>query len=200
MRSVMFAQLLLSLAMSPERASSTAGDLVEASTGALRFWAAVLETTAASCWKTITTNPRETGKLTRGLLLKFVGLQLWFTMLLFGVILVAAIGKNTTGLQWMLWLPGVMEAVGRGIVLPYILGRWISQREPRNAAAIVAFYGAMLLLSVLSLAMNWSFVAPSGIRIDVWTMLLPLPGFAFTLIGAARERWNENALAADGRG
>jgi hypothetical protein len=88
----------------------------------------------------------------------------------------------------MLWLPGVMEAIGRGIVLPYMLGRWIGQRDPRNAvAAIVAFYGAMLLLPVLSLAMGWSFVAPSGIRMDVWSMFLPLPGFAFTLIGAARS-------------
>jgi hypothetical protein len=196
LRSVRFAELLLTLVMSPERAASTAGDLTEASKSPFRFWVAVLETTAASCWKTITTNPRQIGELSGRVFLKFVRLQLWFTMLLFGAILATLIVKNTAGATWMLWLPGAMELIGRSVLLPYMLGRWISQREPRYAvAASVTFYGAMLLLSVLSLVMGWSFVAPSGIRMEVWTMLLPLPGFAFTLIGAVRQSWNE--LQAD---
>ena len=191
MRNAVWAELLLKLAMPPERASATAGDLAEGPAGTFRFWVSVLQTTAACCWTTITANRRRIGGLAGQVLLKCIGLQFRFTLLLFGTILVTAIVKNITGLTWVLWLPGVVEAGARGMVLPFLLGRWISQREPQNAmAAIVAFYGAMLLLSALSWAMGWSFVAPSGIRMEVWTMLLPIPGFAFTLVGAARERWN----------
>ncbi|MEO5926551.1 MAG: hypothetical protein ABIR70_22225 [Bryobacteraceae bacterium] len=183
------AEAILSLVVPQKRASATIGDIEESSKDAFGFWVAVTQTTITSLWMALAADPRETGKLTGRVFLRYLRLQVLFTFVLMGAVIVTAIARNMFGQTWILWLPGAIEMVGRGVWLPYLLGRWGAQQKPQTVAVPVLAFFAMLSLScVISLAMGLSFVAPSGIKIQVWQMLLPMPGFLFALIGAARER------------
>lgn len=85
MRRDSLAQLILSLATTPDRAASTIGDLVEESStrGSLWFWSNVLSTACSLCWRDFCSAP-----------LRMLGLGLWgyFAALFWGIAPLAPIG------------------------------------------------------------------------------------------------------------
>ena len=70
------AEWILRLVTTQERASATVGDLLEVSSGVVRFWASVLSTATSIAWREAWAHPRQTTWLAvRGTLYSFLGVS-----------------------------------------------------------------------------------------------------------------------------
>jgi len=211
MRNVGFAEWILSLVTTPERAAATVGDLVEdrVHAGALRFWGAVLLTTLSLLWRDLAERPLHMARLAAfGLLLQLLlslGMAVGYGVL-FGIYKLAWSGfvSFDPGPAWSR-LTGVggivlMGLTGWGITLlsQFQVGRVLAKRSPgRELAPCIA-------TTLLAMAVPFLIVVLTGGRAQFPTGQLirdviygPAPALALIsqippllalLAGAARVR------------
>src|SRR5262245_6897047 len=142
MRKVDAAEWLLSLTTTPERAASTAGDLLEESAvhGTFWFWNRALRTTASLIWTSFTASPlRFAGLAVRGaavsagyMLLLFFGF-----IMVHGLIAVKGLGYNTPQLMRASFdSMATIELTITLLVTAYPFGRWLARKAPHQELTV----------------------------------------------------------------
>lgn len=143
MRKPDIAEWILSLTTTPERASSTAGDLLEEATtrGTVWFWASLVRTTASLVWRSWTEAPLTMASVALratllqigvliGVLAATTAVSLIFVaaLLLFSVkpeLVVKVPGSDSLWIEMTVWgIAIVMAAFGA-----FIIGQWIARRS-----------------------------------------------------------------------
>jgi hypothetical protein len=184
--SARFAQRILSLVTTPDRAAATVGDLMEEpSRGRWRFWSGVSRTALSLLWDEIAAGPAHLAGLgVRGFLLNamlLAGSILGYSALLGLIGGSMAMGMNAQASVpapgnaplpwWGYWLSGLM-----GILLyaacDFQVGRWVARRAPGKevAACVVMRVVESAVLSLIGIAYE---LTRTG-RIDVAEILLGL--------------------------
>lgn len=119
MREAAFAEIVLSLVMPRDRASATAGDLVESSRGKLAFISALFRTTAGAALRQMSL-----GTFAKAIVLTFV-LNYALRALFFGML---ALGRGTTA-AWMGPIFGVLFLLLSPILIGRLVAGWMPGRE-----------------------------------------------------------------------
>jgi drug/metabolite transporter superfamily protein YnfA len=142
MRKVDFAESILLLTTTPERAASTAGDLAEESTqrGTLWFWTSLLRTTASLIWRAWTAEPRRIMALALKACLMQIGIFIGVAVcaIIGGVAATIALGVKVgpnpqNGILLIIAGIGVLAS-------DFLIGRWIARRAPgREFAAWIGY-------------------------------------------------------------
>jgi hypothetical protein len=196
MRRGRIAELLLSLVTGPERAAATAGDLIEGASGPLAFWKSATVTFLAMLWQRIADAPKEMGWFAASLLGQSL---VWHTLVTGAVLFVAAFAVALKALDapsWFLWLPAVIEGVGRSVLVPWVLGRWAVRKDQAAAlAAVLCFECGLLLSSVVASILDISFPTPAGSRVLLWQVLLPIPGGLVTIVAVVVQGMRARAVS-----
>jgi hypothetical protein len=136
------AEWILSLTTTHDRATSTAGDLIEESStrGALWFWSSLLRTTLALIWRAWTDAP-----------LQMTGFAVRACLIQFGVFLVAAVGVGIGSVfGWFSLSPQSLATTAEAATFVVValavmagdfqVGRWIARRAPqRELAACIGY-------------------------------------------------------------
>jgi hypothetical protein len=180
MRKARLAELILSLVTSRERASSTAGDLMEEvpARGIFWFWSSVCRTVLSLLWSDFAAEPMYLAGLAfRGFLVSTALLMALMICIVicsavFGVI-VGAMGLTRdvsalTPFRWAFELAGALVT----LATQFQVGRWIARRaRGREMAACVAFLIVdMAVTTVVGEALLTRFVQTP----DVQTSVAPL--------------------------
>ncbi len=132
MRSVRFAELLLSLVTTESRASVMAGDLIEESETRSRFWRAVLQTFAAQVWRGIVTNP---WAMMRGAMLATLMQFVYFLPLLLAILLLSAglgylAGRGLANIP--AWFMPAVGLIGGTALFPLVRATLRRRRGPAS--------------------------------------------------------------------
>jgi hypothetical protein len=199
MRSASLAEWLLSLVTTPERASSTIGDLMEdvVARGRLWFWSSVIRTFLSTLWRSLLSAPISmvVFAVAGWFLYMFLSLILWFVAWLF-----VTLGwglfyffSHHTGMELLINLlkvrldwpasPEVMhwvEAIVICVCAPLQMGRYTARYWPGRELSAWLF---MLLL--WSAMMTFVPFAATTVRVSLW--MIPII-HASTLAGILRER------------
>jgi hypothetical protein len=191
------AEWILRLVTTQERASATVGDLLEMSSGVVRFWASVLSTATSIAWREAWAHPRQTTWLAvRGTLYSFLwvlaGLFVAFVALfVIGYFAGLSPAKfDQLGANW----PGKTLAFLFGNVwMPFLLGRWIARKAPGREMSVCL--ATMILQTVLGTCIS-ALVAQLNHTLDFKPLLAELslsivgvfPYFAFTALAMHRRR------------
>jgi magnesium-transporting ATPase (P-type) len=194
------AEWILSLATSPERAASIAGDLAEEapSHGTLWFWGSLTRTVASLVWRAFTEAPlRITGMASLSLLL-FFG---WMLAAMMGIVIVHMILVVTTGWgsldtyvgaesnpssDW-LWL---LESMAAFLIASFLFGRWLAKRMPQRELAVYAV--VWFISHIIGVPMVLLFTGGTQYMPGLRDLLMEIPatvgGTLFTLAGVRRVR------------
>jgi hypothetical protein len=172
MRNAQVAEWILSLVTSPERATSTVGDLMENAPNHGRFWLGVLRTAVSLQWSDVAINPGRMARLAGGAFL--VGMVLIFVCILAIIPLAMALrpGDPNVWASWAFNIPSVLAVM---ILVPFQQGRWLARHSPgQELAPCLAV--AMLTAAVDAVAAGFGGVTVFQI---VLTIALPsIPMFA----------------------
>jgi hypothetical protein len=190
------AEWILALVTTPERASATVGDLLEMSSGVVRFWASVLATAASIAWREAWAHPRQTTWLAvRGTLYSF----LWIFAGLFTVFVATFVLGYLAGLSPARidsfsanWSKTIAFLFGN-VWIPFLVGRWIARKAPGREMPVCL--ATMILQTVLGVCIS-ALVAQLNHTLDFKPLLADLslsivgafPYFAFTAWAMQRRR------------
>ena len=161
MRKADIAEWVLSLTTTPERASSTAGDLLEGATtrGTVWFWASLVRTTASLVWRSWTEAPLTIASvalratlLQIGVLIGVLTATTAVSLIVVAVVLVFSRlkpelvikpGPDALWIEIAVWgTVIVMAAIGT-----FLIGKWIARRSPgRELPACIAYLLAQRVL------------------------------------------------------
>jgi hypothetical protein len=135
-----FAQWILALITTPDRAASTVGDLMEgaATRGVVWFWSGVLQTAVSLLWRDVVGQPaRVTGLAFLGLAI-YIGVDLAFAGLsgfaFYGAARATGLPPHLESLSWKLWF--IAPVLVSSLFIGRMLARWAPSRE---LAACVVF-------------------------------------------------------------
>jgi hypothetical protein len=166
MRNAQVAQWILSLVTSPDRASSTVGDLMENSASPGRFWFGALRTAVSLLWSDVAANP---GRMVRlagcGFL---VGLTLAVVWVLVIIPLAVPLRQGDPNV-WKPWAFNVLMLLGAIILVPFLQGRWLARRSPGQELA------ACLALAILTATVDVIMVASGMETIGQLTLSVASP-------------------------
>jgi hypothetical protein len=144
MHNVPIAEWILSLFVSRDRASSTAGDLAEqsASRGQVWFWAGVFRTAASLLYRGVADRPaRMTGWALLGLVM-YAGVTDFLHPFLSGIAFFAAASQtghppDLGSIGWQIWFVAPMLLAG------LLVGRLMARWEPGREASLYVTYAAL---------------------------------------------------------
>lgn len=155
MRSVHFAEWILRLVTSSDRAASTVGDFVEEtpSRGAGWFWCRVLRTAASMLWRGVTESPgRVAGVALVGLAVDVAGTLLLAA--LSGIVFFAATWNGviiaTKSAWWILFLSIPL------MILSLVVGRVLARLAPGRELAACLVYAILGLILTLGTSLIFS--------------------------------------------
>ncbi len=191
MRSVRFAELLLSLVTTESRAAVMAGDLIEESETRSRFWRAVLQTFAAQVWRGIVTNP---WAMMRGAMLATLMQFVYFLPLLLAILLLSA-GLGYLAGRGLANIPAwFMPAVGLigGTALFPLVGRWIARRYAgEEGPRVIAFVVLQVIIGCIFSLTSSS--VPAALLMSLATFA---PYTLLTFLGVAWWRFSNGGGVA----
>ena len=191
MRKARFAEWLLRSVTTPERAASTAGDLVESAPerGDMWFWSCLLRTVGAQMWRGVASNPHA---------------MLWLVLRAWGMGFIYALGcrylraiadlisiaiqghRLTGGLSWMTGMIGA-------ITVQILMGRWIANQASEQGmsaglalcvSAWVLGIGAVIVLLVFHLP-GAPLTSQQWVAGSFQTLVWPLPFLAGAMMAAS---------------
>jgi hypothetical protein len=196
MRKTDFAEWLLSLTTTPERAASTAGDLQEeASTrGASWFWISLLRTAGALVWDNVSESPlRITGLAFLSVLFSWLSVVAYSVLIATGQLLLVGIVLWAQDLRIPRDFPNdalmTLDSIVALLLASMRLGGWLTKWAPRRelAVSLVAWVGSLAVWTLLSMA--WPFVVtPWGPREVALHLALTAGCALFTYAGIERSR------------
>lgn len=168
MRESAIAELILSLVISPDRAASTLGDLLEErqTRGSLWFWWSLLGTVSSHVWQDLRLDPR--WALRRGLW--GIAVELLYSGLLFVVIIPSILGL-VAGAAISVHVPAPFSAQPRWaaplagtwmyIACPLLIGWQNARRSPqRELASAVVVVSMRLCLLFPAFGSAYALIAP----------------------------------------
>jgi hypothetical protein len=143
MRQADVAEWLLSMTTTPERAASTAGDLVEeaATRGSLWFWSSLIRTSASLMWRMWADNPRRMAwlvaraMLINALLSLSIGLIL--TAFAFGIVIQLRV-HGFSQFDSEPYMKALSQVIGLGC--GFFVGKWLAWRAPGRELPACAGY------------------------------------------------------------
>jgi hypothetical protein len=147
MRRADAAELILSLVTSPERASSIAGDLLEAAEGTGQFWRPVARTAVGQMWRQVSTNPSGLGRAALWAFIRMIGFALLGSVLLVvGLMILISVLKVGFGKDVRHWgSPALTFLLYAWVNIA--VGRRIARRWPGRECA-VAFSLVVLMRAI----------------------------------------------------
>ncbi|HEY6342242.1 MAG TPA: hypothetical protein VIY49_12175 [Bryobacteraceae bacterium] len=185
MRSIHFAEWILGLVTSPDRAASTVGDLVEgaADRGVVWFWTGILRTAASLLWCGVAGNPvRVTGVALIGLAVDVVA-----SLLLAGltgvVFFLAAWYGHRVPLNSVWWVIALdVPELLVSVLIGRILARWAPGRE---LSACLAYGILGSIFSIIMIFVSTGGLGPSAL---LWVFLSDVTKRIPVLAGAVWGR------------
>ncbi len=189
MHNAAIAEWILSLVVTPDRAASTVGDLVEeaSSRGILRFWSCVLQTAGSHLWHDLTVSPlRMFGRGLWGVAAS------WVLSLMFGLLLSMWLQVDPyqfgqlVGTQRSPWAyPMAVVAMGAAcpLLVGWEVGRRSAGRELPAAFAVATLFAAIFgvnqyrsLMQVRQIGMTWSGMEQHAFAINCAQALFVIAG------------------------
>lgn len=192
------AEWILSLTTTPERAASTAGDLLQesATRGTAWFWSSLLRTAASMVWHVWADNPLRMAGLAVGACL-FNGVL--FVISIAAIVVggeVAVEGTKRLGLDVNVLVLASAATKWAGLAAQVLIGRWLARHAPaQELAACTAFLCLdTALWTLFAASVHW--IDPRSLELADMVMapFLNVFGGLFLLIGVDQIR--ERALKA----
>ena len=153
MRKADFAELVLSLVTSRERAAAIVGDLLEGDDACnpWQFWFFVVRTASCQAWRQMAAAPfGMAGTAILSMSVEFGLLVLWGALIVSVMLLAGDISRANLHTGPPGWSTRSLSFWLSHLVVPFTLGRWISRRYPGRQGA------ATLSLATLHAAINLS--------------------------------------------
>jgi hypothetical protein len=154
MRKEYLAEVVISLVTSHERAVSIVGDILEdnETRGACRFWLCVVQTGLSQLWQQISAAPFALAGAAIGSMFVTFGFTLLFVVSFVVIELIVVLfflmAFNLGPPSWMWRWP---EALAFHLLVPFLVGRWISQRYPGREAAVSLSWGTLYVVMDIGL-------------------------------------------------
>ena len=192
------AEWILSLATSPDRAHSIAGDLAEQAPfhRTLWFWGSLTRTAASLTWRAFTEAPlRMTGMAFLGFILFFFWMLVMMTgLVILRMTLIVTLGWGSLETYLKveqssdpIWL---LESMAAFLITSFLFGRWLAKRVPQRELVVYAivWFISHTLWIPMSLLITGETLPRPGLTDLLMTIPSTVLGAFFTLAGVRQVR------------
>jgi hypothetical protein len=199
-RDTRFAEWILSLVTTRDKAASVAGDFAETERGAAAFWLSVLRVAVSLLWKDVAAKPgRSVALAGTGIVVEMAFFVPFGTLWFLIASVVGSFGWNGTAAANVVFGGLVASAV---LPAPFLAGRWLARRSPGSEfvpcvpltllAATLWGMGVAMYGDGIALMNGLSGVAPTGICLAV-ALISTWSGALWVRRHPSEMRWFERA-------